>query len=478
MSNEKMKILEMVENKVISVEEGLKLLNAIDKIEESTILPKDIKEDVQVQINEALEAAQEEREEALEELSEELEGMVEELEEEIEEIVEEIEDAYEEVTDEINEDAAKRLNEKVDELKKKAEKIKTKVKVDVEMNGERFKKEFYTSDFKNVFDQNFKREFANLKRSFKTDMKSFGKEAKRFGEEMAKLGQEMGNISVEVVDEALSNIDTVNFGSDLKEEDFVMEADAEMSNYSLAQEFSIDCDGKKDISINVVSTDVTIVTEERDDILVNYIKYNSNDADKYKVVVEEDSKKIRISEKQVQKNKKNFFGWSVSTGGRELLIRLPRKYKESLSVKTVSGDVDMNYLDSDFFRFSSVSGDLTADIIYSVNSLVKTTSGDAEIGLFRGSMMFSSVSGDLDVKYEKLDGDFTMKTVSGDAEITLPKNTEFEVIGKSLSGDVNCAFPMTIIGTKKRGRIRGQVGSSEYKVAMNTTSGDLDILKY
>lgn len=477
MSKEKMKILEMVESKLITVEEGLKLLSAIEKIEDSRIIPQDVKEDVQAQINDALDERNEERSEAIEELTEELDEIVEEIQDEIEEIVDEIEDVYDEVSDTVNEEAAEAINEKVEELKRKAEDIKEKVKINVDINGEKIKKEFYKSDFKNLFGDSFKKEFANLKRSFKGDLKSFGKEAKRFGDEMSKLGQETADLTKELVDETLSNLDTYDFsslGAEFTVDEFKMGPDTESRNYSLEQEFSLDCDGKNQIIVNVISTDVNVVTEERDDILINYIKYNQSDKNKFQLVVEEDSKKIMISEKKIADK---IFSFNYG-GNRELLIRLPRKYKESLSVKTVSGDLDINYLDSDSFRYTSVSGDLTADIVYSVNTLVKTTSGDCEIGLFRGNMMFSSVSGDIEMKYEKLDGDFTMKNVSGDAQISLPKNSEFEVIAKTVSGDLNCEFPLTMIGSQKRGKLRGRVGSNDFKVTANTTSGDLSIARY
>lgn len=475
MSDEKMKILEMVESKTISVEEGLKLLSALEKIEDSRIITEDRKNDFKDEINDALSEINDVNEEIIEEIQDEMEEVKDELTDEIEEIVDEIENAYEDISESFNDDAEEAIRAKVDELKDKAEKIKEKVFIDIDMNGKKFKKEFTSADFSGIFGKEFKKEMNNFKRSFRGEMRSLGKEAKRFGREMSKLGKESASVTADVVSDVLNNINEMAFNGEFTESDFKMDPDAETRNYNLAQEFSIDPSGKNDVSIVVVSTDVTFVTEERDDILVNYIKYNPADEEKFQVVVEEDSKKIRITEKTDNNNKKIVF---QSSGNRELLIRMPRKYKESLSVKTVSGDLDMNYLDSDFFRFSTVSGDLTADIIYSVNSLIKTTSGDCEIGLFRGNMMFSSVSGDIDLKYEKLDGDFTMKSISGDAELHLPKLSEFEVIAKTVSGDVDCDFPLTVIGTRKRGRLRGQVGSDAFTIAATTTSGDLDINKY
>lgn len=92
--------------------------------------------------------------------------------------------------------------------------------------------------------------------------------------------------------------------------------------------------------------------------------------------------------------------------------------------------------------------------------------------------MFSSVSGDIELKYEKLDSDFTMKSVSGDAEISLPKNSEFEVITKTVSGDLNCEFPLVMTDSQKRGKRRGWTGSDKHKLRASATSGDLSIKEY
>lgn len=309
------------------------------------------------------------------------------------------------------------------------------------------------------------------------NIKSFGEEFKRLGDEMSKLGKEAVDLTKELVGETLSGLDAYDFScsdTEFTNDEIKMASDVKRSVYNLGDQFSLDSDGKNQIIINVISADITMITEEREDMSVHYIKCNPSDKDKFQLIVEEDSKKIMISEKKIE-NK--IFGFD-NIGKRELLIRMPRKYKESLSIKTVSGDLEMNYLDSDSFRYASVSGDLTADIIYSANTMIKTTSGDCEIGLFRGHMMFSSVSGDIELKYEKLDSDFTMKSVSGDAEISLPKNSEFEVITKTVSGDLNCEFPLVMTDSQKRGKRRGWTGSDKHKLRASTTSGDLSIKEY
>ena len=431
MSEEKMKILEMIEKNIITPAEGLNLLETLNEVD----------------------VASETRNIA----------------------PEKVEDTLEDAVDEesLSEEAEEILRVKVDEIKSKAETLKDKIKIDIKGNGEKFKKEFDKEEFK--------REMKSLGGNLKKEMKSFQKDAKSLRREMSKFGKDAAVFSQGVVNDVLESVravDSDEFQKKYDEGDYLTDEDKEVRNFNITQEFSLNCDGKKEVSIKVISTDVNIITEEREDILVKYINYTENDENNFKVIVEENSKAIRISEKK-EKNGNFLFGISFSdSGGKELLIRLPRKYKESLSVKTISGDLKLNYLDIDSFRFSSVSGDMSADIIYSVNSLVKTTSGDCEIGLFRGNMMFSAVSGDINIKYKQLDGDFTMKSVSGDAEIELPKNSEFEVTGKTVSGDIECDFPLTIIGAIKRGILRGQVGSDEYAISTTTTSGDVNISRY
>lgn len=409
MSDEKMKILEMIEKHIITADEGIELLDAI--------------EDNQSKVSE------EEPEE-------------------------------------------NNFDEKILKMKDKAKELKDKIEVDVDIDGYKAKGEAFADDFKE--------EMKSLGENIKKEMKFFKKDAKNLGREMSRLGRDAAVFSQGIVNDVLESVKAVDdddFQKQYNDGDYEMDEDKKVRNYNIAQEFSIDCDGKKDILIDVISTDVNIITEERENILVKYISYSEKDEDMYKVIVEEDSKAIKLYERK-EKDLNRIMNFSFSSGEKELLIRLPRKYKESLSVKTISGDLNINYLDSNSFRFSTVSGDLQADIIYSINSLIKSTSGDCRIDLFRGNIMFSSVSGDIDIKYEKLDGDFTMKSISGDAEIKLPNNSEFEVIGRTISGDMNCDFPITIIGTAKKGKLRGQVGSDENTISASTTSGDVNILRY
>ncbi len=439
MSKEKMKILEMIEKKIITPAEGLELLTACDsevKVETKVNIEKE-KVDVHDEICD-----------------------------DVEDCCDDVEDCCDDV-----EDCCDDIDFKVKDIKRKAKELKDKILEDIDV------KEFKVKG--DIFGKEFQKEMASLGENLKKEMKFFQKDAKILSKEMSKFGKETADLTKGIVSDVLESVqamDDVDLKKKMKSDEYVMSEDSDVRKYNITQEFSLDCDGKKDITISVISTDVNIVTEEREDVLVKYINYSENDKSQLKVVVEEDSKGIKISEKKDKENA-GLFGF-FGSGGKELLIRLPRKYKESLGVKSVSGDLDLNYLDSDSFRFSSVSGDLTADIIYSVNSLIKTTSGDCDIELFRGNMICSSVSGDINMKYEKLDGDLTAKSISGDVNIQLPKTSEFEINSKTVSGDLDCDFPLVIIGSSKRGRLRGKVGSDDYSITTSTTSGDLEINRY
>lgn len=401
MSDERMKILELIENKIITAEEGLELLNAVDKEKKSSV-----EFDFDKTINSVVNTAKDIR----------------------------------------------------DKIKLEFNKEFTKEKVNL---GKEFSAEFT-------------KEKANLDKEFEKEIKNFEKEARIFGKEMAKVGKEAAAFTKDIVKNVMGNVK--NSDLNYNESDYKMEEDFEKKNYNISQEFSLNCEGKKNIEIILVSTDINVVTEDREDILVKYIDYSKKDEEEFIIVVEEDSKCIIIKEEK-NRNQNILFNLNFD-GNRELLIRLPHKYKESFAVKTVSGDLEINYIDSESFRFSSVSGDLSADIIYSVDSVLKTTSGDCEINLFRGNILFSSVSGDLDIKYEQLDGDINLKNVSGDMTLLLPRLSQFELVGKTISGDIECDFPLTIIGSSRKGRLRGQVGSDEYTISASTTSGDITIEQY
>lgn len=127
---------------------------------------------------------------------------------------------------------------------------------------------------------------------------------------------------------------------------------------------------------------------------------------------------------------------------------------------------------------SSVSGDL---VITGAEGDVRGTSvsGDVRLeGLHATSVEARSVSGDVKVEVLSLaagHGDLTFKSVSGDIEVTLPRDLDANVTMKSVSGDFNSDFPLTLDGRMNRRSIEGRVGKGGRELQLTTVSGDVKL---
>ncbi|MDB4907883.1 MAG: hypothetical protein JWO05_2667 [Gemmatimonadetes bacterium] len=127
---------------------------------------------------------------------------------------------------------------------------------------------------------------------------------------------------------------------------------------------------------------------------------------------------------------------------------------------------------------SSVSGDL---VIIGAEGDVRGTSvsGDVRLeGLHATSVEARSVSGDVKVEVLSLAdgrGDLTFKSVSGDIEVSLPRDLNANVTMKTVSGDFNSDFPLTLDGRMNRRSIEGRVGKGGRELELTTVSGDVKL---
>lgn len=105
-------------------------------------------------------------------------------------------------------------------------------------------------------------------------------------------------------------------------------------------------------------------------------------------------------------------------------------FSGSLEVKTVSGEIKIIRVKSSV-KCKTISGDIYLEQIAG-NTEVKTTSGDVTIQDLRGSFEAESVSGDMDLK--KITGNVDLKTTSGEIAV---RKLEGSFEAESVSGDID-----------------------------------------
>lgn len=259
------------------------------------------------------------------------------------------------------------------------------------------------------------------------------------------------------------------------------------SNMDTTKEFSKG--NIKTINVETVSTDVNIITTKEDKIKVHfYGNTNSKKASPYlEAFANGDDLDILI------KYPVNISFMNINTK-INLDIYIPENYKNSLQIKTTSGDAVIGDLQLDKFGFDTTSGDakinsltvnetkfegtsgeLNIKSLLSTKNEFNTTSGDTAIENITGDILGESVSGSFKFDYKDFDNNINIDTTSGDVELKLPKKSEFKLDFDSTSGDLKNDFPITVSGEADKHEIKGTVGNGNKIIKINTTSGNATI---
>lgn len=126
--------------------------------------------------------------------------------------------------------------------------------------------------------------------------------------------------------------------------------------------------------------------------------------------------------------------------------------------RTVNGDVDAQGLNGDA-RVSTVNG-----------SVDVSTSGIAEASTVNGSIRATLGRADWNDEME-------FSTVNGGITVTLPPNTSTNVQARTVNGEMESEFPLTVTGKFGPRRLHGTIGDGGRDLSLETVNGSIRILK-
>lgn len=120
---------------------------------------------------------------------------------------------------------------------------------------------------------------------------------------------------------------------------------------------------------------------------------------------------------------------------------------KSIQIESISGDIKLQDLTDEDLRLKTVSGDIEVE---SANGKIeaKTTSGTIEIKEIDGTVELTSISGDVKSDNFKVTGDSKVKTTSGNVRMYLNQESNCEILTKSVSGNVTLPNRRNIIGVE------------------------------
>jgi hypothetical protein len=144
----------------------------------------------------------------------------------------------------------------------------------------------------------------------------------------------------------------------------------------------------------------------------------------------------------------------------------------SVAVRTVSGDVALRGGGGDL-RVDAASGSLRAVAAVPITATVRTVSGDVEIDAPRTERTsITTVSGDVEIaSVFAPGGDHVVSTTSGDVELAVQGGVTIDV--RTVSGDVDCAHPDRRAGDGRRGPL--VIGDGAARLSVRTLSGDIEV---
>jgi len=183
-----------------------------------------------------------------------------------------------------------------------------------------------------------------------------------------------------------------------------------------------------------------------------------------------------------------------------------------VELSSTSGDIDLSGVDGDV-KIGSTSSDILAENITGTLSLrstsgvseiygltgnltlrktsgdtriegiagnvdISSTSGDIELEQEEGSVRITSHSGDVDVVTKLLSGNrYSVETISGSIEFSVPPGSDGRVRLQSVSGTVDTSLPLTIESFSKR-KLAGVLGLGGPRIELSSTSGDITLSEY
>jgi lia operon protein LiaG len=236
------------------------------------------------------------------------------------------------------------------------------------------------------------------------------------------------------------------------------------------------------IEINVGSVRTTIIPEDRNNVEAVLTGKGS-------LIVKETGNSI------VVETKRKMFNWFSFSEKRQLKIYVPEDFNRDmniqigsgslnfsgqsmklnhLSLDIGSGNVKIDHLEVNEFTHDGSSGNVEIDTLITKTGTFDLSSGNLDINHFTGALEADVSSGKFSVQMDKLNDSIDIDLSSGDVDLDLPDDADFNLNGKVSSGNISSDFPLTTKGTDNK-NLKGTHGSGKHEINVSVSSGDVEI---
>ncbi|WHZ03983.1 DUF4097 domain-containing protein [Neobacillus sp. YX16] len=236
------------------------------------------------------------------------------------------------------------------------------------------------------------------------------------------------------------------------------------------------------IDINVGGVKTTIIPEKRDDIEA-VLKGKGS------LIVKE------IDNRLVVETKRKMFNWFSFSEKGNLKIYIPEDYNRNMTIQVGSGslnfsgqlmklndlsldigsgNVNIDHLEVNEFTHDGSSGNVKIDSLRTKSSTFDLSSGNLEVNHFIGALKADVSSGRFTMQMDKLNDPIEIELSSGNINLDLPDNADFNLDGEVSSGNISSDFPLTTNGSDKKS-LKGTHGSGKNQIKVSVSSGNIHI---
>lgn len=281
---------------------------------------------------------------------------------------------------------------------------------------------------------------------------------------------------------------------------------AHTDRLQLANELRFSLTDISDVTISYDEELVTFFEADGEELVVR--EYMTKDKERYHADVKESGGSVHVSE-----------------GGKPLLDRgfsryvevyLPASYRESLTVTTTDGSIDMGEVDlrlsalrvdstsgtvtisraaASELHLSSTSGTLKLGSIEADRIKLETTSGKVACDALTGNVTYTSTSGSaeikgargcgsykaensgrLDVVYTEVTGDLYFFNKNDSVRLTVPAGLDFNFEAAAKNGSVKTSFQERLAVSGDT--VRAAVGSDpSVEIKVETRNGNIEVIR-
>ncbi|MHC0039141.1 DUF4097 family beta strand repeat-containing protein [Pseudoneobacillus sp. C159] len=228
------------------------------------------------------------------------------------------------------------------------------------------------------------------------------------------------------------------------------------------------------IEVDLSGSDVALHPTNGDEITVELNgKISKKHKKKVRLDVEESGNTLKVGIKGLDQI---FLNVGVLILDTNVEVFLPQKIYDSIKINTSSGDITVQEFKAKEFILEASSGDMLIRDLHSDQHRFQTSSGEMELSNVSGDIEAKSSSGDIIIKYENTSGNLNAKTSSGDISIEFHEQPDSLAIDfKGSSGEGQISLNGVNYQEKSEHLIRGVIGSGDFKIKAETSSGDFSL---